>query len=139
MPSAMPLRSPRSNFAPVASARQMYYKVARDYLGMTLKAIGCSLRADRPAYDHTTVMHSIRLVNDLMSVNDQNVIQRYEQVMSFIRQKSDKISTIMVKAGMDDMQKLMTYLQREEIAFTVLESVILQETKSTECSTTETN
>jgi hypothetical protein len=37
------------------------------------------------------------------------------------------------------MQKLMTYLQREEIAFTVVESVILQETKSTECSTTETN
>jgi chromosomal replication initiation ATPase DnaA len=110
----------------------MYYKVTRDYLGMTLKAIGGSLRPDRPAYDHTTVMHSIRLVNDLMSVNDQNVIQRYEQVMSFIRQKSDKISTIMVKAGMDDMQKLMTYLQGEDIPFTVLESVILQETKSTE-------
>ena len=120
----------RSRRREVASARQMYYKVTRDYLGMTLKAIGCSLRADRPAYDHTTVMHSIRLVNDLMSVNDQNVIQRYEQVMSFIRQKSDKISTIMVKAGMDDMQKLMTYLQREEIAFTVLESVILQQTKN---------
>jgi len=129
----------RSRRREVASARQMYYKVTRDYLGMTLKAIGGSLRADRPAYDHTTVMHSIRLVNNLMSVNDENVIQRYQQVMSFILQKSDKISTIMVKAGMGDIQKLMAYLQREEIPFTVLESVILQETKSTQCSTTETN
>lgn len=116
----------------ITSARQMYYKVAREHLGMTLKAIGGSLRADRKGYDHTTVMHSIRLVNGLISVDDAEVIHQYEQVMSYIRQRASVVSTIQVKVGADQLGKLMRFLQREDMTFTVMESVISQSTKSTE-------
>jgi hypothetical protein len=36
----------------------------------------------------------------------------------------------MVKVGADQLHKLLTFLQREEITFTILESVILQQTKN---------
>jgi hypothetical protein len=84
-------------------------------------------------------MHSVALVNGLISVKDADIIHQYEQVMSYIRQRASVVSTIMVKVGADQLHKLLTFLQREEITFTILESVILQDTKSTKCSTTETN
>ncbi len=124
--------SSRRRLREITSARQMFYKVAREYLGMTLNAIAGSLWADNYKHDHTTVMHSVRLVNDLISIGDPEVIHQYEQVMSYIRQRANVVSTIQVRVGIDQMSKVMAYLQREEIPFTVIDSVISQETKSTE-------
>lgn len=123
----------RRRIRAITSARQMYYKVTREYLGMTYTAIGASLRNEHRPYDHTTVMHSVSLVNGLISVNDAEIIHQYEQVMSYIRQRANVVSTIEVKVGINQVSKLMAFLNREEITFTVKESVILQETK------TETN
>lgn len=129
----------RRRIREITSARQMYYKVAREHLGMTYTSIGASLHNKHRPYDHTTVMHSVSLVNGLISINDAEIIHQYEQVMSYIRQRASVVSTILVKVGADQLSKILAFLQREEVTFTVLESVILQETKSTECSTTETN
>lgn len=116
----------------ITSARQMYYKVVREHLGMTYTSIGSSLRNEHRPYDHTTVMHSVALVNGLISVKDAEIIHQYEQVMSYIRQRASVVSTILVKVGADQLPRLLGFLQKEEMTFTVLESVILQETKSTE-------
>lgn len=120
----------RRRIREITSARQMYYKVAREYLGMTYTSIGASLRNAHRPYDHTTVMHSVSLVNGLISINDEEIIHQYEQVMSYIRQRASVVSTILVKVGADQLSKILTFLQREEVTFTVLESVILQETKN---------
>lgn len=120
----------RRRLREITSARQMYYKVAREHLGMTYTSIGSSLRNEHRPYDHTTVMHSVALVNGLISVKDADIIHQYEQVMSYIRQRASVVSTIMVKVGADQLHKLLTLLQREEITFTILESVILQQTKN---------
>ena len=119
----------RRRIREITSARQMYYKVAREHLGMTYTSIGASLRNEHRPYDHTTVMHSVSLVNGLMSINDAEIIHQYDQVMSYIRQRASVVSTILVKVGADQLSKMLTFLQREDVTFTVLESVILQETK----------
>lgn len=122
----------RRRLREITSARQMYYKVAREHLGMTFTSIGSSLRNEHRPYDHTTVMHSVALVNGLISVNDAEIIHQYEQVMSYIRQRASVVSTILVKVGADQLPRLLGFLQKEDMTFTVLESVILQQTKSTE-------
>jgi chromosomal replication initiation ATPase DnaA len=102
----------RRRLREITSARQMYYKVAREHLGMTYTSIGSSLRNEHRPYDHTTVMHSVALVNGLISVKDADIIHQYEKV------------------GADQLHKLLSFLQREDITFTILESVILQQTKN---------
>ena len=123
----------------IVSARHMFYKICRDTTGMTYKALGSVFTGQKRGYDHSTIMHAISTINDLMSVNDEIVIQKYNEVMSILRQKSDKLTTVHIKVWPDQASLLYRFLQREEIPFTVLDSVNLQETKSTECSTTETN
>lgn len=114
----------------VTQARQMYFKIAREYLGMTLKSIGASLRADRKGYDHTTVMYSIKLVDGLMDIQDAETLHQYEQVINRIKQRAKLATTIEVNVGIDQVERLMSFLQREDISFKVVESLILPETKN---------
>jgi hypothetical protein len=75
-------------------------------------------------------MHAIDAINDLMSIKDEIVTAKYNEVMSIIRQKSDKVTTVHIKVWPDQATLLFRFLQREEIPFTVLDSVNLHETKN---------
>lgn len=123
----------RTRVREIVSARHMFYKIGRDTLGMTYKTLGSTLTQGRKGYDHSTVMHAIDAVNDLMSIKDDIVTGKYNEVMSIIRQKADKVTTVHIKVWPDQANLLFRFLQREEIPFTVLDSVISHETK------TETN
>lgn len=125
--------SSRTRVREIVSARHMFYKIGRDTLGMTYKTLGSTLTMGRKGYDHSTVMHAIEAINDLMSIKDEIVTSKYNEVMSIIRQKSDRVTTVHIKVWPDQANLLFRFLQREEISFTVLDSVISQETK------TETN
>ena len=116
----------------IVSARHMFFKVCREQTGMTYKALGSVFTGEKRGYDHSTIMHAISTINDLMSVNDDIVMQKYDEVMSILRQKSDKLTTVHIKVWPDQAALLYRFLQREEIPFTVLDGVNLQETKSTE-------
>ena len=122
----------RTRVREIVSARHMFYKIGRDTLGMTYKTLGSTLTRGRKGYDHSTVMHAIDAINDLMSIKDEIVTAKYNEVMSIIRQKADKVTTVHIKVWPDQANLLFRFLQREEIPFTVLDSVNLQETKSTE-------
>ena len=122
----------RTRVREIVSARHMFYKIGRDTLGMTYKTLGSTLTRGRKGYDHSTVMHAIDAINDLMSIKDAIVTAKYNEVMSLIRQKSDKVTTVHIKVWPDQATLLFRFLQREEIPFTVLDSVSSQQTKSTE-------
>ena len=120
----------RTRVREIVSARHMFYKVGRDMLGMTYKTLGSTLTMGRKGYDHSTVMHAIDAINDLMSIKDEIVTAKYNEVMSIIRQKADKVTTVHIKVWPDQATLLFRFLQREEIPFTVLDSVNLHETKN---------
>ena len=109
----------RTRVREVVSARQMYYKVAREYLGMTYTAIAASLRNEHKPYDHTTVMHSIRLLNDLISIGDKEVILNHSSVMDYIKDHGDIVKTIEIKLGADQAARIMNYLNSEGLVFKV--------------------
>lgn len=60
------IRKDRSRL--MVTARHIYFYFARNYLNLTLTEIGQALRLK----DHSTVIHGLRKVNDMISINDDH-------------------------------------------------------------------
>jgi hypothetical protein len=62
--------------------RHAYYFIARQNMGLKLAEIGLFFGSD-----HTTVIHGINKVKDMISIGDEITCQFIEQVNSCIKQK----------------------------------------------------
>ena len=62
--------------------RHAYYYIARQNMGLKLAEIGSFF-----GNDHTTVIHGINKVKDMISIGDEITCQFIEQVNSCIKQK----------------------------------------------------
>lgn len=60
------IRKDRSRL--MVTARHIYFYFARNYLNMTLSDIGQALRLK----DHSTVIHGLRKVNDMITIKDDH-------------------------------------------------------------------
>jgi chromosomal replication initiation ATPase DnaA len=60
------IRKDRSRL--MVTARHIYFYFARNYLNMTLSEIGQALRLK----DHSTVIHGLRKVNDMITIKDDH-------------------------------------------------------------------
>ena len=62
--------------------RHAYYYIARERMGLKLTEIGQFFGSD-----HTTVIHGINKVKDMISINDEMTCQFIDQVNSCIKEK----------------------------------------------------
>lgn len=62
--------------------RHVYYHIAREKMGLKLAQIGSFFNRD-----HTTIIHGLNKVADMISINDEITCQFIEQVNSLIREK----------------------------------------------------
>lgn len=93
--------------------RHVYYHIAREKMGLKLCQIGKFF--DR---DHTTIIHGLRKVKDMVSIEDEITCQFIEQVNHLIREKYLIPTRIMVTIPHDaNIEKVYSFLndQRCEI------------------------
>jgi hypothetical protein len=62
--------------------RHVYYYIARKKMGLKLVYIGALFGSD-----HTTVIHGINKITDMLSINDEITCQFINQVNMFIHEK----------------------------------------------------
>ena len=64
----------------VVLARQIASKIMREYLMMSFKSIAKAL--DRAVTDHSSVMHGISRINDLLHTGDHLASEKYNSVIN---------------------------------------------------------
>ena len=62
--------------------RHVYYHIAREKMGLKLAQIGSFFNRD-----HTTIIHGLTKVKDMLSIQDEITCQFIEQVNNLIRKK----------------------------------------------------
>lgn len=62
--------------------RHVYYHIAREKMGLKLAQIGSFFNRD-----HTTIIHGLNKVADMISIEDDITIQFIDQVNTLIREK----------------------------------------------------
>lgn len=89
--------------------RHVYYHIARTKMGLKLCQIGKFF--DR---DHTTIIHGLNKVKDMVSINDEITCNFIDQVNSLIKEKYLIPTRIMVTIPHDaDIQKVLNYLEEQ--------------------------
>lgn len=69
----------------IVSARQSLAYLAKKHTSMTLNEIGNKIKKD-----HTTVIHSVNRIQDLMDTNDPYIKHRIENCINEIKRTNDK-------------------------------------------------
>lgn len=86
--------------------RHVYYHIAREKMGLKLAQIGSFFNRD-----HTTIIHGINKVKDMVSIGDDITIQFIDQVNNLIREKYLIPTRIMVTIPHDaETETIIQYL-----------------------------
>lgn len=86
--------------------RHIYYHIAREKMGLKLAQIGSFFNRD-----HTTIIHGLKKVNDMISIEDEITCQFIEQVNNCIKEKYLIPTRIMVTIPHDaEMENIFQYL-----------------------------
>lgn len=86
--------------------RHVYYHIAREKMGLKLAQIGSFFNRD-----HTTIIHGLNKVKDMISINDEITCQFIEQVNTLIREKYLIPTRIMVTIPHDaEIESIIQYL-----------------------------
>lgn len=87
--------------------RHVYYHIAREKMGLKLAQIGSFFNRD-----HTTIIHGLNKVKDMVSIGDDITIQFIEQVNTLIREKYLIPTRIVVTIPHDaETEKIFQYLE----------------------------
>lgn len=87
--------------------RHVYYHIAREKMGLKLAQIGLFFKRD-----HTTIIHGLNKVADMISIGDEITCQFIEQVNNLIREKYLIPTRIMVTIPHDaEIDKVFKYLE----------------------------
>lgn len=86
--------------------RHVYYHIAREKMGLKLAQIGSFFNRD-----HTTIIHGLNKVADMISINDEITCQFIEQVNTLIREKYLIPTRIVVTIPHDaELESIIQYL-----------------------------
>lgn len=86
--------------------RHVYYHIAREKMGLKLAKIGSFFNRD-----HTTIIHGLNKVKDMISIGDEITIQFIDQVNNLIREKYLIPTRIMVTIPHDaELENIIQYL-----------------------------
>lgn len=89
--------------------RHVYYHIAREKMGLKLAQIGSFFNRD-----HTTVIHGLNKVKDMVSISDEITCQFIEQVNNLIREKYLIPTRIMVTIPHDaEIDKVFSFLESQ--------------------------
>jgi Bacterial dnaA protein helix-turn-helix len=72
----------RDRYRELVICRHLFYYLAKYFYGAKLKQIGAVT-----GVDHATVIHGIKLVNNLIDIGDEDVINAIEETQKYIREK----------------------------------------------------
>ena len=87
--------------------RHVYYHIAREKMGLKLAQIGLFFNRD-----HTTIIHGLTKVKNMISIDDDITIQFIEQVNNLIREKYLIPTRIMVTIPHNaEIDKVFQYLE----------------------------
>jgi hypothetical protein len=87
--------------------RHVYYHIAREKMGLKLAQIGLFFNRD-----HTTIIHGLTKVKDMLSIQDEITCNFIEQVNNCIREKYLIPTRIMVTIPHDaETDKVFKYLE----------------------------
>lgn len=87
--------------------RHVYYHIAREKMGLKLAQIGSFFNRD-----HTTIIHGLNKVKDMISIGDEITIQFIDQVNNLIREKYLIPTRIMVTIPHDaEIDNVFKYLE----------------------------
>jgi hypothetical protein len=87
--------------------RHVYYHIAREKMGLKLAQIGLFFNRD-----HTTIIHGLTKVKDMLSIQDEITCQFIEQVNNLIREKYLIPTRIMVTIPHNaEIDKVFKYLE----------------------------
>ena len=88
-------------------SRHVYYHIAREKMGLKLAQIGLFFNRD-----HTTIIHGLTKVKDMISIHDDITCQFIEQVNNCIKEKYLIPTRIMVSIPHDaEIDKVFKYLE----------------------------
>lgn len=80
----------------IVIARQLYCYILREHFWYGLVEIGKSINRD-----HTTIIHSHRLVKNLLEIADPQMVEPYEAIMAKIKEESK--SELRIKILLNDL------------------------------------
>lgn len=80
----------------IVIARQLYCYILREHFWYGLVEIGKSINRD-----HTTIIHSHRLVKNLLEIGDPQMVEPYEAIMGKIKEESK--SEVKIKILLSDL------------------------------------
>lgn len=103
----------------VVNARQMLFKVARDHFGMTYSEIGRVLLPDRRRFDHSTVLYSKRTVDGYLAVGDENVVAKYNAVMSYIGSQIKRDSIVTIHLKENQVAAVLNFLNDNKLEYNI--------------------
>ena len=87
--------------------RHVYYHIAREKMGLKLAQIGLFFNRD-----HTTIIHGLTKVKDMLSIQDEITCNFIEQVNNLIREKYLIPTRILVTIPHDaEIDKVFQYLE----------------------------
>lgn len=108
----------------VVMARGIGYKIAREQMGMTYQAISRLFTATgKQCREHTTIMHSIKNLNDLASVGDDVVIGSISKVLEKLNVLANGGISVVVDTDLEGLAKLTAILYMHEYKYTVIDGV----------------
>jgi hypothetical protein len=83
----------KGRYRELVICRHLYYYLAKYYYGARLRQIGHITNTD-----HTSVIHGIKLINDLISINDESIKDVIPAIQEYISQRyqSDKKMTVYI-------------------------------------------
>lgn len=98
----------------VILARQVAIKILMDNVGLTYVACGYVIGKRR--YDHSTIIHHHRRVNELLSVEDDQVVKLYTEVLNEIKDAVKVPNRIMLYIADDEptVHRVTDFLKREK-------------------------
>jgi len=99
----------KGRYRELVICRHLFYYLSKYYYGAKLRDIGRIT-----GVDHTSVIHGINLINDLLYIKDDTITKAVEQVQMFIRERyqSDKKIVVFVPYSVN-LPKLAETLQTE--------------------------
>lgn len=80
----------------IVIARQLYCYILREHFWYGLVEIGKTINRD-----HTTIIHSYRLVKNLLEIGDPQMVEPYEAIMAKIKEESK--SELRIKILLNDL------------------------------------
>jgi chromosomal replication initiation ATPase DnaA len=83
----------KGRYRELVVCRHLFYYLSKYYYGAKLKDIGAIT-----GVDHTSVIHGIQLINDLISIKEESIINAIPAIQDYISQRyqADKKMTVFV-------------------------------------------